>query len=324
MNAIEATNLIKTYKTGARALNGLTLSVKSGSIFALLGPNGAGKSTTVKILTTLSFPDSGTVRVAGYDVIREPEKVRRAIGCVAQKSGVDSESSGRENLLLQGKFHGMRGKELKSRVDDLLTQFSLAEAADQRAKTYSGGMQRKLDIATALIHRPEVLFLDEPTTGLDPHARAELWNEIARLSKGGLTILLTTHYLEEADNLAQHVAIADRGRVVAEGSPEEMKAELRGDSVHIELANTDAGERVRLALETLSDVRELQLSGSMLHARVDQGATAVPGMLQALQSCSIGVRSVRVSRPTLDDVYLLHTGRTIAEAEESSRYEGAR
>jgi ABC-2 type transport system ATP-binding protein len=317
LNAIEIKDLVKTYKNNVRALNGLSLSVRSGSIFALLGPNGAGKSTTVKILTTLSTPDSGQVRVAGLDVMRDPQKVRRAIGCVAQRSGVDGGSTGRENLMLQGHFHGMRSAELKSRVEELLAQFSLTEAADRLAQTYSGGMQRKLDIATALVHRPSVLFLDEPTTGLDPEARAELWGEIARLSKGGLTILLTTHYLEEADKLAEYVAIADRGRVVAEGSPEELKAELRGDSVEVDLANAERNDDIFMALREVQGLREIEISGTVLHARADHGATAVPGMLLALQASGIGVTSVKVSRPTLDDVYLRHTGRTLAQAEGS-------
>jgi ABC-2 type transport system ATP-binding protein len=270
----------------------------------------------VKILTTLSAADSGEVNVAGFDVAREPGKVRRAIGCVAQKSGVDAESTARENLILQGHFHGMGGRELKTRVSELLAQFSLTESANRLAKTYSGGMQRKLDIATALIHRPAVLFLDEPTTGLDPHARSELWNEIARLSKAGLSILLTTHYLEEADKLADYVTIVDRGRAVAEGTPEELKAELRGDSVLLALADAEDGKRARSLLQCLEGLRDVEISGAVLYARADQGATAVPGMLLALQSGGIAVVSVRVSRPTLDDVYLRHTGRTMAQAEE--------
>jgi ABC-2 type transport system ATP-binding protein len=316
VNAIKAINLVKTYKNGIRALNGLSLTVKTGSIFALLGPNGAGKSTAVKILTTLSDADSGEVCVAGFDVAREPAEVRRVIGCVAQKSGVDAESTARENLLLQGHFHRMGGRELKTRVSQLLAQFSLTDCADRLAKSYSGGMQRKLDIATALIHRPAVLFLDEPTIGLDPHARSELWNEIARLSKAGLSILLTTHYLEEADKLADYVTIVDRGRAVAEGTPEELKAELRGDSLQLALANAEDGKRARLVLQGLVGLRDVQIAEAFVYARADQGATAVPGVLVALQSSGITVASVKVSRPTLDDVYLRHTGRTMAQAEE--------
>ena len=319
MNAIKAINLTKTYKNGVRALNGLNLTVKTGSIFALLGPNGAGKSTAVKILTTLSAADSGEGNVAGFDVAREPGKVRRAIGCVAQNSGVDAESTARENLMLQGHFHGMGGRELKTRVSELLAQFSLTDSANRLAKTYSGGMQRKLDIATALIHRPAVLFLDEPTVGLDPHARSELWDEIARLSKAGLSILLTTHYLEEADKLADYVTIVDRGRAVAEGTPEELKAELRGDWVQLELADAEVGKRARLLLQGLEGLRDVQISGALLYARADQGATALPRMLLALQSGEIAVVSVRVSRPTLDDVYLRHTGHTMTQAGETKR-----
>src|ERR1700761_1516238 len=283
--AIEIRNLVKTYKN-VRALNGLSLSVQRGSIFALLGPNGAGKSTTIKILTTLSRPDSGEAWVAGSNVLSEPQHVRRSIGCVAQRSGVDVDSTGRENLILQGRFHEMRGVELKQRVAELLDRFGLASAADRIARTYSGGMQRKLDIAMGLIHRPEVLFLDEPTTGLDPESRNDLWDEIARLSTEGLTILLTTHYLEEADHLAQQVAIVDRGRIVTEGAPEALKAELRGDSVQIDLAAPATLAAIEQSLHTVEGVREIQVSGTILHARADHGATAVPPMLLALEARS--------------------------------------
>jgi ABC-2 type transport system ATP-binding protein len=314
-SAIEVRNLVKTYKS-VRALDGLSLSVQRGSIFALLGPNGAGKSTTIKILTTLSRPDSGEVSVAGLNVLEEPQRVRRVIGCVAQRSGVDVDSTGRENLILQGRFYEMRGAELKQRVATLLDRFNLASAADRVARTYSGGMQRKLDIAMGLIHRPEVLFLDEPTTGLDPESRSDLWDEIARLSSEGLTILLTTHYLEEADRLAQQVAIVDRGRVVTQGTPEGLKAELRGDSVHIDLAASAALPEIEQSLQAIEGVRDIQVSGTTLHARAHQGATAVPPMLLALEAAGIRVSSVRIARPSLDDVYLRYTGRTIQEAEQ--------
>src|SRR5215813_7182140 len=195
--AIEVHDLVKTYGGKVRALDGLSFTVEAGTVFALLGPNGAGKSTTIKILNTLSSPDSGSARVAGFDVLKEPERVRRAIGCVAQKSGVDPEATGRENLTLQGRIYGLRGQELKSRVDKLLERFRLAEAADSVARTYSGGMQRKLDTAMGLVHSPRVLFLDEPTTGLDPGARAGLVEDISRLAnEDGMTVVLTTHYME--------------------------------------------------------------------------------------------------------------------------------
>jgi ABC-2 type transport system ATP-binding protein len=322
--AIETRDLKKTYPGGVTALDGLTIAVPRGAIFALLGPNGAGKSTTIKILTTLSQPDSGTASVAGFDVLREPRKVRQSIGCVAQRSGVDLESTGRENLTLQGQLYGMRGEPLKLRVRELLERFRLTKPADLVARTYSGGMQRKLDIAMGLIHRPHVLFLDEPTTGLDPEARADLWNEIERLSSEGLTILLTTHYMDEADRLAERMAIVDRGRVVVEGSPEQLKAELRGDSVQIDFADMESGNlpdenKIRQALERVNGLREITVDGILLHARADQGATAVPLMITALESAGAKVASVKVARPSLDDVYLRYTGRTFEQAEGEKR-----
>jgi ABC-2 type transport system ATP-binding protein len=313
--AIEVKDLCKTYKNNVKALDGLNLRVASGSIFALLGPNGAGKSTTIKILTTLSRPDSGEASVAGIDVLRDPELVRRLIGCVAQKSGVDEGCTGRENLTLQGQLHGLHGADLKQRVDILLSRFSLTDASARVASTYSGGMKRKLDIAMGLIHRPRVLFLDEPTTGLDPEARAELWEEIGRLSAEGLSILLTTHYLEEADRLAQNIAIIDRGHVVAEGTAEGLKGELRGDSVEVELAESVPAETINAALQNISVLSDVQVSAKTLHARAEHGATAVPPMLVALEAAGVKVASVKVARPTLDDVYLRHTGKTFQQAE---------
>lgn len=313
--AIEVRDLTKTYRNSVKALDGLNLTVASGSIFALLGPNGAGKSTTIKILTTLSRPDSGEAKVASIDVLRDPQRVRRSIGCVAQKSGVDESCTGRENLTLQGQLHGLHGADLKTRVDTLLDRFSLTAAATRVASTYSGGMKRKLDIAMGVIHRPQVLFLDEPTTGLDPEARAELWDEISHLSAEGLSILLTTHYLEEADKLAQNIAIIDRGHVVAEGTAEALKGELRGDSVDVELAEPASAETINAALQNITVLSDVQVSAKTVHARAEHGATAVPPMLVALEAAGVKVASVKVARPTLDDVYLRHTGKTFQQAE---------
>jgi len=318
--AIVAQGLVKTYPKGVRALDGVGFEVAAGSVFGLVGPNGAGKSTTVKILTTLSRPDEGQATVAGIDVLRRPDAVRRAIGCVAQKSGVDVHASGRENLLLQGRLYNMGGRELDQRVDIMLERFGLVDAARRVTSTYSGGMQRKLDVAMGLVHSPEVLFLDEPTTGLDPEARADMWTEIERLAgEEGLTILLTTHYLEEADRLARRVAIVDQGKIVAQGSPEELKSELRGDAVHIELAAVETNGRVAAALADLGDVRDVVVEhGRLLHARADNGARAVPVMLQALEAHGVPVASVTVARPSLDDVYLKYTGRRFEEADAAT------
>jgi len=318
--AIEAQGLVKTYPGGVRALDGLGFAVQAGTVFGLLGPNGAGKTTTVKILTTLSRPDAGRARVAGLDVLRQPDQVRRLIGVVAQHSGVDREATGRENLTLQGLVHGLRGRELRRRVAGLLERFGLAEAADRVVGGYSGGMQRRLDIALGLVHRPQVLFLDEPTTGLDPEVRADLWEEIARLATGeGLTILLTTHYLEEADRLASRLAIVDHGRIVVEGTPDGLKRELRGDAVQVELAEPEPDARVSGALDRLDTVREVTLEGRSLRARSDSGATAVPSVLAALELAGVKVASVTVARPSLDDVYLRYTGRAFGEADEGGQ-----
>jgi ABC-2 type transport system ATP-binding protein len=248
---IEAVGLEKTYPPETKALDGLSISVPAGTIFGLLGPNGAGKSTTVKILTTLTHADGGSARVGGYDVISEPQRVREVIGVVGQSSGVDQEATGRENLKLHGQLYGVRGRELDARVDELLERFGLADAADRIAKGYSGGMKRRLGITMGLVHRPRVLFLDEPTTGLDPEVRAAMWEEIRELAMGErMTILLTTHYLEEADQLAQSLAIVERGKVVAEGTPEALKRAQGAsslDEVYLQCAGRsfqEADERV--------------------------------------------------------------------------------
>jgi ABC-2 type transport system ATP-binding protein len=316
---IEAADLRKSYGDVV-ALDGLTFAVPAGTIFGLLGPNGAGKSTAVKVLTTLAHADGGQARVAGLDVMREPAAVRRSIGVVAQKSGVDIDLTGRENVALQGRLQGLRGRELRARVGELLDHFGLADAAGRVARGYSGGMQRRLDIAMGLVHRPQVLFLDEPTTGLDPEVRAAMWTEISRLREAeGLTILLTTHYLEEADQLASNLAIVDRGRVVAQGTPEALKAGLQGDAVHVELeAGVPLNGNVHAALAPVAGLGEIVLDGRSLRARSADGARAVPAVLAALDAHAIPVASVTVARPSLDDVYLRFAGRSFAAAEATT------
>ena len=309
MDAIVVDDLEKTYGKDVRALDGMTFSVPAGQVFGLLGPNGAGKSTTVRILVTLSTPDGGSASVAGHDVRREPGAVRRALGYVPQSSGVDREGTGHENLVLQGRLQGMRGPDLERRARELLELFTLEEKADALVRTYSGGQKRRLDVAMGLVHRPQVLFLDEPTTGLDPEARVAMWDELSRLASAEkLTILLTTHYLEEADRLAERVAIVSQGKVVVDGAPEALKRDLRGDAVAIELSNGD-GARAKDLLLALPDVHEALIEGHRVHARVEHGAQAVPGMLAALDGGGVDVRAVTVSRPSLDDVYLHYTGR---------------
>ena len=312
--AIETEDLRKTYAPAVTALDGLSLSVQAGTIFGLLGPNGAGKSTTVRVLSTLSRPDSGSARVAGVDVLAKPMRVRHAIGVVGQKHGADPEATGRENLVLQGEFYGITGRELRQRVAQSLDRLGLADAADRQVKTYSGGMQRRLDIAMGLLHRPSVLFLDEPTTGLDPEARVEMWREIERLAgEEQMTILLTTHYLEEADRLASRLAIIDRGRVVAQGTPDQLKRDLNGDAIQIQLAEADQ-TGARSALERISEVGDVRLDGQTLHARARDGGAAIPAVMAALDAHGVKVAAVTFARPSLDDVYLRHAGRAFQHA----------
>jgi ABC-2 type transport system ATP-binding protein len=317
MDAIAVQDLHKRYGD-VQALDGVSFAVREGEVFGLLGPNGAGKSTTVRTLVTLTKPDSGSASVAGHDVLREQVAVRRALGYVPQDSGVDELGTGRENLTLQGHVEGMSGRALRSRVDELLALVGLSEAADRIVKGYSGGMRRRLDIALGLVHRPRVLFLDEPTTGLDPEARVAMWDEVTRLAEAeSLTILLTTHYLEEADQLADRLAIVSQGKVVVEGTPGELKARLQGDAVHVELANGAVAEAQRV-LVGIGATPEQVLEGRTIVSRVENGGRALPGILSALDGAGIAVESVSLSRPSLDDVYLHFTGRDFSSEDRAA------
>jgi ABC-2 type transport system ATP-binding protein len=319
--AIEAEDLFKTYPGDVRALAGLSFAVEEGTVFGLLGPNGAGKSTAVRIVTTLARPDAGSARVAGHDVLADPAKVRNAIGVVGQRAGADREATARENLRLSARLHGMRGTEREARIDELLERFGLSEAADRIVRGFSGGMERRLDIALALVHRPRVLFLDEPTTGLDPEVRADMWQEIERLGREeGMTVLLTTHYLEEADRLAAQLAIVDRGKVVATGSPDELKRELSGDAVQVELDQAGLNG-ARPVLERIPGIAEITVDGRTVRARAADGARAVPAVLAALDTHGVAVASVTVARPSLDDVYLRYAGRSFGEADAGAEKE---
>jgi ABC-2 type transport system ATP-binding protein len=317
MSAIEVTDLRKQYGE-VQALDGVSFAVNEGEVFGLLGPNGAGKSTTVRVLVTLTTADSGSASVAGHDVRKEQTAVRRVIGYVPQDSGVDQFGTGRENLMLQGRIQGMSGRELRQRADELLELVEIAHAADRVVRTYSGGMRRRLDIALGLIHRPRVLFLDEPTTGLDPEARVAMWHEVSRLAQAeSLTILLTTHYLEEADQLADRLAIVSQGRIVVEGTPAELKARLQGDAVHVELENGHV-EQAQSVLASVGARPEQVLNDNTIVARAEDGGRALPAILSALEAQGIGVASVAVSRPSLDDVYLHYTGRDFATEDRAS------
>jgi ABC-2 type transport system ATP-binding protein len=321
VEAIVVDDLRKRYGE-VEALDGVSFAVRDGEVFGLLGPNGAGKSTTVRVLATLTAPDAGTATVSGEDVLRNPNRVRRLIGYVAQNSGIDRNGTGRENLMLQGRVQGMGGADLKNRVKELLELVGLADAADRVVRGYSGGMKRRLDIAIGLVHRPRVLFLDEPTTGLDPQARVAMWREVERLAEQEkLTILLTTHYLEEADRLADRLAIVSRGKIVVEGTPEELKRTLRGEAVTVELVEVRPDGVLQL-MEGVVGVTEAALDGQVLRTRVESGARAIPAILSALESGGVGVESVTTHRPSLDDVYLHYTGRDFREEDAAAAEDG--
>jgi ABC-2 type transport system ATP-binding protein len=319
---ILADDVRKAYPRGVQALDGMSFHVGEGTLFGLLGPNGAGKSTTVKVLSTLAHADSGTAYVAGFDVARHPAEVRRRIGVVGQKLSAMPVLTPKENVELQGRMHGISGRVLRQRTAEVLDRLALGEVAGRQSGRCSGGMRRRIDIAMGLVHRPELLFLDEPTTGLDPDIRAALWENLSALvHEDGLTILLTTHYLEEADRLATRVAIVDHGRVVAQGAPDDLKRQLRGDTLRVALAPA-AGhgdveatrQRVARALDTVRGLTDVRVNGDTVEAGTADGSGSVPAVLAALERAGRPATAVTVSRPTLDDVYLRHTGRRLADA----------
>ena len=316
-HGIEAEGLVREFKD-VRAVDGIDLTVSPGEIYGFLGPNGAGKSTTVHILTTLLPPTSGTARVAGFDVVKEGPKVRSAIGAALQEAALDPLLTGREHLRLQTALHGIPRDQRARRGNELLERVGLTLAADRKVRTYSGGMKRRLDLALALVHHPSLLFLDEPTTGLDPQSRNALWREVGRLAKEeGVTVFLTTQYLEEADVLADRVGIIDHGRIVAEGTPAALKAEIGRPTV--EVVPADPEERARLA-DILRRFGELvQLSPDSIAVRLTHGEIDLVDIVRALDAEDVRVANLQLHAPSLDDVFLEKTGRTLegaaAEAE---------
>lgn len=317
---IQVRGLTKVFPGGARAVDGLDLAMPEGEILGLLGPNGAGKSTIIRALATLCGFDSGEVIVAGYDVDKEPDKVRQTIGIVAQNTGIDYFLTGRENLELQGHLYRMKKPDIKARIAELAEYFELHDSLDRQVAAYSGGMRRKLDIATALIHRPRLLFLDEPTLGLDIKSRKMLWNHIESLNKEtGLTILLTTHYLEEADKLAHRVAIISAGKIRAVGTPDELKSSIAGDAVTLHLEQLDwAAQQFVAALEQTDYVKNSMWEGNKLHLYVTNGAESVPKITELAGKHSIHILTLSLSRPSLDDVFLKYTGASMEDTGEES------
>jgi ABC-2 type transport system ATP-binding protein len=320
-NSIEAHGLVREFKKGPRAVDGIDLRVDPGEIYGFLGPNGAGKSTTVHMLTTLLPPTAGTARVAGYDVVKEGPKVRRAIGAALQEAALDPFLTGREHLRLQTAMHGITGEERRRRSDELLDRVGLSEAADRKVNGYSGGMKRRLDLALALVHRPRILFLDEPTTGLDPQSRNALWLEVGRLAKDeGVTVFLTTQYLEEADVLADRVGIIDHGRIVAEGTPEELKAEIACSTVEAVPAQQEQRGAVAAVLERFGEQTTGFGPGSVaVQLRSTDGDLAE--IVRALDAEQIQIAQLQIHEPTLDDVFLAKTGRHLEGAGDDEEQE---
>ena len=308
------------------AVRGISFEVNEGEFFGFLGPNGAGKSTTIKILTTLMPKSSGSVSIAGFDVDNEPQKIRRLIGVQSQETALDLDLTGYENLILQGHLQHMGGQMLEKRVEELLNLVTLEDGADKRTAFYSGGMKKRLDLATSLIHNPKILFLDEPTTGLDPQSRVAIWSYLKHLNKEeGITILLTTQYLEEADRLCDRLSIIDYGQIVAQGTPEEMKHEISADAVSLTIANGrdiaegSSGHAIATAkqvLSTIGGVTEIIDSDAGLIIYGKNGALMVPEIVRALDNAEVRISSINVSTPTLDDVFLKHTGRRIRTKEQ--------
>jgi ABC-2 type transport system ATP-binding protein len=313
--AIEAADLVREFRKGPRAVDGIDLAVSRGEIYGFLGPNGAGKSTTVHMLTTLLPPTAGSARVAGFDVAREGAQVRRLIGAALQEAALDPNLTGREHLRLQAALQGLPRGERAQRSDLLLERVGLSDAADRRVRGYSGGMKRRLDLALALVHRPEILFLDEPTTGLDVQSRTALWEEVARLAADdGVTVFLTTQYLEEADVLADRVGIIDRGKIVAEGTPAALKSEIGRPTLE---AIPQTAEDRDAALAVLERFGE-QCGGSVkgIAVRLHRGDEGLADVVRALDSAGVTVADLRVHQPTLDDVFLAKTGRSLEGAGE--------
>src|SRR2546425_6711201 len=312
---IQTRGLRRVFKSRSRqveAVAGVDLTVKSGEIFGYLGPNGAGKTTTLRMLATLLPPTGGTARVAGCDLAREPDRVRKRIGYVSQAGGSDYEVVGRFELTFQGQLYGMTREDASKRAAELIEMLELEICADRTVKTYSGGQKRRLDIGLGLVHGPKLLFLDEPTTGLDPQSRARVWDEVRRMHEQGTTVFLTTHYLDEADALCDRVAIIDYGKIVAEGTPEDLKRAIAGDVVTFSIA----GEQQR-ALDLIQGepfVREARLENGSVHLYVDRGEQAMPAILRLLDGASLQLLTVELHRPSLDDVFLRQTGRSLRES----------
>jgi len=317
--AIEAEGLVKVFGR-TRALDGIDLQVGTGAILGMLGPNGAGKTTTVRVLTTLLRPDLGTARVAGFDVRTEAAQVRREIGLTGQYAALDESLTGRANLIMVGQLCRLSKKQARRRAAELLEEFDLAGAADRGVKTYSGGMRRRLDLAASLVARPSILFLDEPTTGLDPRSRVVTWDAVRALTATGTTVLLTTQHLDEADQLADSIVVVDHGRVIAEGTSAELKAKMGGERVLLTVApESDLGAARDVLARIADGPPQLDPAARTVEAPVDGGARRMPEIVRELDAAGVLLDDLGIRRPSLDDVFLTLTGRAADDAAESEK-----
>ena len=325
---IQASDLVKVYKGGTRAVNGISFGVAEGEFFGFLGPNGAGKTTTIRILATLLSPTSGSATVSGIDVVAHPGDVRKQVGFAMQTVAIDPLATGRENLELIGRLRRVPGNELQARIDELLILMKLTESQKKIVGTYSGGMKRRLDLASALLHRPRVLFLDEPTEGLDPQSRTALWEELESVNKSGTTMFLTTHYMEEADRLCNRIAIVDLGKIVVEGTPAELKRTVGNDVIELQLEADGADDlerergEVRRLLDGFAPVAEVKDSAAGIQLYVSNAAATIPELVRRLDGGTVRIGALTMHQPSLDDVFLRYTGKSIREEQATAHFSG--
>jgi ABC-2 type transport system ATP-binding protein len=319
-NVIQTTALQKTFNSKERgnkktvqAVKGIDLAVKKGQIFGFLGPNGAGKSTTQKMLSTLMQPTSGEAKVLGYDLVKDQCEIRKHVGFVSQAGGADLAATGIQNLVLQAQLFGIDAASAKKAAQEFATRFQMTSFADRAAQTYSGGQKRRLDIALGMIHNPQLLLLDEPTTGLDPQSRAYLWEEIKKLKTEGVTIFLTTQYMDEADKLCDTIAIMDNGQIIITGTPEQLKDSVGGDTIILTFQSAEIAKKAEALLTEQVVFERIQTTDASVHLTIKNGERTMPDLLRLMDGCNLHVQGVMLSRPSLDDVFLKYTGRSLRE-----------